>query len=106
MEALKELLVVAVGYPWLRAVQQGGEYGGSIDADLSALHQMLILWYIPGKWTGELLSDLFYRWWCGESGTLLGMQAEPGSVLVMGQIEQTIFANKWLMLNCELYSNT
>ena len=35
--------MVAVGYPWLRAVQQGGKYNGSIDADLSALFQMLVV---------------------------------------------------------------
>ena len=45
MEVLKELKMVVVGYPWLRAVQQGGEYDGSIDADLSALLQMLVVPY-------------------------------------------------------------
>ena len=37
--------MVAVGYPWLRAVQQGSEYDSWIDADLSALLQMLIVPY-------------------------------------------------------------
>ena len=41
MEVLKESSMVAVGYPWLRPVQQVGEYDGSIDADLIALFQML-----------------------------------------------------------------
>ena len=45
METLKELLVVAVGYPWFRSGQQGGEYIGSIDADLSALLQILVVLY-------------------------------------------------------------
>ena len=33
-------------------------------------------WYTPGKWTDELLSVHFHRWWCGEGGTLLGVQAD------------------------------
>ena len=34
-----------LGYPRLRAVLQGGDYDGSIDADLSALLQMLVVPY-------------------------------------------------------------
>ena len=37
--------MVAVGHPWLKAIQQGGEYDGSIDADLRALLQMLVVPY-------------------------------------------------------------
>lgn len=33
--------MVVVGYPRLRAIQQGGEYDGFIDANLGALLQML-----------------------------------------------------------------
>ena len=45
MEALKESLVVAVGYPRHRAVQHGGEYDDLIDDDLSALFQILAVPY-------------------------------------------------------------
>ena len=37
--------MVAVGYPRFRAIQQGDEYDGSIDADLSDLLQMLVVPY-------------------------------------------------------------
>ena len=99
--------MVAVGYPWLRAVQQGGEYDGSIDADLSALVQMLAVpvllcriyripclllisllstslsilasWYTLDKGTDELLSAQFHRLWCKMGGTLLGVQVGEGT---------------------------
>ena len=35
--------MVAVGYPWLRAVQQSGKYDSSIEADLSAFLQMPVI---------------------------------------------------------------
>ena len=37
--------MVAVGYPWLRAVQQSGEYDCWTDAGLNALLQMLVVPY-------------------------------------------------------------
>ena len=37
--------MVAVVYPWFIAVQEGGEYDGSIEADLSALLQMFVVPY-------------------------------------------------------------
>ena len=37
--------MLVVGYPWLRAVQQGGEYDSLIDTYLSALFQMLVVPY-------------------------------------------------------------
>ena len=76
--------MLAEGYPWLRAMQQSGEYGGSIDDDLRALLQIPcrswhLMWlYAPGEWTGELLSAQFHQWWCGEGGTLLGVPAGGG----------------------------
>ena len=37
--------MVLAGYPWLKVIQQCGEYDGLIDADLSAILQMLVVPY-------------------------------------------------------------
>ena len=63
------------------------------------MNVMTYINYICGMWSAPSLPLLPGPLW-------LGVVA-PDRVLSMGQIEQTLCANKWLMLNCDfLYSKT
>ena len=86
-------LAGAVELHWLnlcRKVRPSQHDIKPFDGEASALE----IWWM---WKTPLVSFL--------PGSLWPWVVVPDRVLSMDQIEQTMYANKWLMLNCDLFSN-